>query len=144
VCETLLTIGELARRTGVAASALRYWEHVGLLAAPARISGQRRYPESAVTQVALLLLRRDAGFSLGELKTLAGSSDDWRELYRRKLAELDEQLARTQAARVAIEHALRCPYEDTLQCPNFRSLIAARLDGQSLHEAHTRMHASAR
>src|SRR4029453_8375252 len=46
--ERLLTIGELARRVGVASSALRYWEDVGLLPAPKRISGQRRYPESAV------------------------------------------------------------------------------------------------
>jgi DNA-binding transcriptional MerR regulator len=44
----LLTIGELARRAGVAASALCYWEERGLLPAPARISGQRRYPESSV------------------------------------------------------------------------------------------------
>jgi DNA-binding transcriptional MerR regulator len=48
----LLTIGELARRIGVAASALRYWEEVGLLPAPARVSGQRRYSDAAVAQVA--------------------------------------------------------------------------------------------
>ncbi len=43
-----LTIGELAKRTGVATSALRYYEELGLLPAPGRVSGQRRYPESAV------------------------------------------------------------------------------------------------
>jgi DNA-binding transcriptional MerR regulator len=43
-----LTIGELAKRTGVATSALRYYEKLGLLPAPVRVSGQRRYPESAV------------------------------------------------------------------------------------------------
>ena len=59
--ERLLTIGELARRAGVATSALRYWEELGLLPAPARISGQRRYPESAVALVGVILLLRDVG-----------------------------------------------------------------------------------
>jgi DNA-binding transcriptional MerR regulator len=64
--ERVLPIGELARRAGVAPSALRYWEDLGLLPAPARSSGQRRYPESAVALVGVLLLLRDVGFSLAE------------------------------------------------------------------------------
>src|SRR5262249_58158229 len=60
----LLTIGELARRTGVTASALRYYEALGLLPPPARISGQRRYPASAARVVGTILLYRDAGFTL--------------------------------------------------------------------------------
>ena len=71
--ERLLTIGELARRASVATSALRYWEELGLLSAPARISGQRRYPESAITLVGIILLLRDAGFSLAEQKALMAS-----------------------------------------------------------------------
>jgi MerR family copper efflux transcriptional regulator len=141
VSERLLTIGELAHRTGVATSALRYWEALGLLPAPARISGQRRYPESAVTLVGAILLLRDVGFSLAEQKVLAGSRDgaleEWRRLARHKLAELDEQIAKAQTAREAIEHALRCPHEDIRQCPNFGSLVTARLAGQPLHEAHS-------
>ena len=139
--ERLLTIGELARRAGVATSALRYWEELGLLPAPARISGQRRYPESAVALVGVILLLRDAGFSLAEQKALVASRgvalDEWRRLARRKLAELDEQIAKARAAREAIDHALRCPHEDILHCPNFRGLITARLAGQPLHEAHS-------
>ena len=138
--DRLLTIGELARRAGVATSALRFYEELGLLPAPARVSGQRRYPESAVALVGVILLLRDVGFSLAEEKALMGSRavepDGWRPLAQRKLAELDEQIAKAQAAREAIEHALRCPHEDILRCPNFRSLIAARLAGQPLSEAH--------
>jgi MerR family redox-sensitive transcriptional activator SoxR len=137
----LLTIGELARRAGVATSALRYYEELGLLPAPARISGQRRYPESAVELVGIILLLRDVGFSLAEQKALmasrAASLDDWRRLARRKLADLDEQIAKARAAREAIEHALRCPHDDIVECPNFASVIAARLTGQPLHEAHS-------
>jgi len=138
--ERLLSIGELARRAGVATSALRYWEELGLLPSPGRISGQRRYSESAVGLVGVILLLRDAGFSLAELKALMASRsvalDEWQRLARRKLAELDEQIAKAQVAREAIDHALRCPHEDILHCTNFHSLVTARLAGQSLHEAH--------
>jgi DNA-binding transcriptional MerR regulator len=139
--DQLLTIGELARRAGVATSTLRYWEEFGLLPAAARISGQRRYPESAARRVGILLLLRDAGFSLAEQKelmaSLTGTPGEWRQLARHKLAELDDQIAKAKTGREAIDHALRCPHEDILECPVFTSLIAARLDGQPLHRAHT-------
>ena len=54
-----LTIGKQAKGTGVATSALRYWEELGLMPAPARVAGQLRYPESAVRLVAVILLLRD-------------------------------------------------------------------------------------
>ena len=140
----LLTIGELARRTGVTASALRYYEELGLLPAPARISGQRRYPESAARIIGMILLYSDAGFTLAEQKTLMASREDtcgeWRRLARRKLAELDEQIARAQAARDAIRHGLRCPHEDITQCPNFNAGITARLAGQPLSRSHQQLH----
>ncbi len=139
--ERLLTIGELGRRAGVATSALRYWEELGLLPAPTRVSGQRRYPESAVALVGIILLLRDVGFSLAEQKLFAASRpaarDEWQRLARRKLAELDEHIVKAEAAREAIEHALHCPHEDIRDCPNFAGLVAARLAGQPLHEAHT-------
>src|SRR6266704_2465804 len=118
-----LTIGELAKRTGVATSALRYYEELGLLPAPARVSGQRRYPPSAVGLVGVILLLRDVGFTLREVKALIASrslaGDGWRELHRRKLTELDRRIAQAQAARTAIAHALACPHEDVFECPNF-------------------------
>jgi DNA-binding transcriptional MerR regulator len=139
--DELLTIGELAAATGVATSALRYWEELGLLPTPGRVSGQRRYPASAVRQVGLILLLRDAGFTLKELNALIASRTDgraaWRELHQRKLAELDERIAQAQAARTAIAHALACQHEEGIyDCPNFTGLVAARLAGSSLREAH--------
>jgi DNA-binding transcriptional MerR regulator len=138
--DPLLTIGELACRSGVATSALRYWERLGLIPAPARISGQRRYPASAAGRVGVILLLRDAGFTLAEQRAFIEAHTiapgDWQRLARRKVAELDEQIAKAQTAREAIDHALRCPHEDILECPNFASLMAARLAGQSLHETH--------
>jgi DNA-binding transcriptional MerR regulator len=139
----LLTIGELAQRAGVTTSALRYYEDLGLLPAPARISGQRRYPESAARLVAAILLYSDAGFTLAEQKALMSPGDGtlgWRQLAQRKLAELDEQIARAQAAREAISHGLRCPHEDITQCPNFNAGITARLAGQPLSRSHRQLH----
>ena len=131
-----LTIGQLARRTGVAASALRYYEELGLLPAPARVSGQRRYRESAVAIVAVIRLQSDAGFTLAEQKALMAPGDDgpdWRELAQRKLVELDEQIARAQAARAAISHGLRCPRRDPghrpgihALCPDFQARVTSR------------------
>jgi DNA-binding transcriptional MerR regulator len=139
-CARLLTIGELARRVGVATSALRYWEEIGMLPAAARISGQRRYPQSAAELVAVILLLRDVGFSLAEQKAFmasrAAASRGWQRLARRKLAELDDQIAKAQTAREAIDHALGCSCEDIFNCPHFATIVAARLTGQSLSEAH--------
>jgi len=66
-------VAELARRTGVAASALRYYEERGLLPAPGRISGQRRYSESPVGLVGIIMLLRDVGFSLAEQRAFMTS-----------------------------------------------------------------------
>jgi MerR family redox-sensitive transcriptional activator SoxR len=92
--------------------------------------------------VAEILLLQDAGFTLRELgAVLAAWSDrsrDWRELGRRKLAELDERIARTQAARTAVAHALACRHHDIRTCPTFADVLAARRAGSPLHEAHSR------
>jgi DNA-binding transcriptional MerR regulator len=136
----LLTIGELARRTRLAPSALRYYEQLGLLAPAQRMSGQRRYPPSAVEVVGVILFLRDVGFSLAEAKTLmasrAQSPAAWRELVQRKVAELDEQIAKAGAARIALDHALCCRQQDLLECPNFWAVIEACLAGKALAEAH--------
>jgi DNA-binding transcriptional MerR regulator len=129
-----LTIGELAKRTGLATSALRYYEELGLLPAPGRVSGQRRYPESAVGLVGMILLLQDVGFSLGESKAFLASrtpaDDGWHSLAHRKLADLDEQIAKAQTAKEAIAHALQCPHDDIATCPTFTKVIAARLAGR--------------
>jgi DNA-binding transcriptional MerR regulator len=140
VSEQRYAIGELAERTGVASSALRYYEERGLLPPAPRVSGQRRYGPAAVEAVGMILLLRDIGFSLSEVKALTGSrsrsSDAWRALAHQKLTELDERIARAEAARVALQHALRCRHEALLDCPNFAGVLAARLAGRSLAAAH--------
>ena len=136
----LLTIGELSRRTGVATSALRYYEDVGLLRHATRISGHRRYQPEAVGVVGAILLLRDT-FTLEEIRRLMASRSKsaraWRDLAQRKLVELDERIAEAQAARVAVEHALACPHEDIVTCPNFQRIVLLRLAGKPLEDVHS-------
>ena len=135
-----LTIGELAGRTGVATSALRYWEQLALFPAPTRVAGRRRYPPSAVTLVGEILLLQEVGFALNDIQVLIASRSsagvDWRDLYRRKLVELDQRIAHTQVARTAIAHALACRHDDIHDCPSFVGVVTARLSGASFVQAH--------
>jgi len=66
----------------------------------------------------------------------ATDPSSWRELARRKLAELDERIAEAQAARVAVEHALACPHDDIVTCPNFQEVVRLRLAGKPLEDVH--------
>jgi DNA-binding transcriptional MerR regulator len=85
-------------------------------------------------------LLRDVGFSLRESKALLASRtqgvEGWRRLAHRKLADLDEQIAKAQTAKEVITHGLACPHDDFTTCPNSASIVAARLAGQPLEEAH--------
>ena len=128
----LVPIGELARRTGVATSALRYYERIGLLS-PAERAGQRRhYSPSSAERVALIRLCQDAGFTLAEIGRLlvafSRGGRAWGHLAERKIAELDARIADAQRAKKLITHALECPHRDLLACPNFRSALEAHLE----------------
>jgi MerR family redox-sensitive transcriptional activator SoxR len=137
--DDLLTIGELAAHSGVATSALRYYEEVGVVRPATRDSGQRRYKRSAVELVGIVLLLQEVGFTLREIGRLVErrtSTRVWRELASHKLADLDRQITNAQAARLAIDHALECPREKILECPNFWAVVGAVLEGKALAEAH--------
>ena len=127
----LLAIGELARRTGVAASALRYYERIGLLSPAARVGQRRCYTAASAERVALIGLYQDAGFTLQEIgRMLAATSQGrhgWGEMAERKIAELDARIADAQRAKKLIQGALECPHRDLLTCPSFRSALQAQL-----------------
>lgn len=134
----LLTIGELASRTGVATSALRYYEELDLVCSSTRVSGHRRYPPAAVGIVGAILFLRDVGFTLDEIGQLmesrATSPGAWRDLARRKIDELDARIREAQVARIAVEHAIHCPREDIVTCPKFQEVVRPRLAGTPLAE----------
>jgi MerR family redox-sensitive transcriptional activator SoxR len=126
-----LAIGELARRSGTAASALRYYEQIGLLPPAERTGGKRHYPPSSAERLALVRLYQDAGFTLKEIRQLlAGRSHErasWTPLAEHKIGELDARIAEAQRAKTLLEHAINCPHDDLLTCPNFRAALQARL-----------------
>ena len=127
----LVPIGELARRTGAATSALRYYERIGLLSSTERAGGKRHYTASSAARVALIRLYQDAGFTLAEIGQLVGGGEwdrqNFSELAERKIAELDARITDAQRAKKLINHALDCPHRDIFTCPNFRSALQAQL-----------------
>jgi MerR family copper efflux transcriptional regulator len=106
------SIGELAERFGLATHVLRHWESVGLLDPERDSLGQRRYGGEHLTQVALILMAKEAGFTLGQLRELLTTDNpmDHPELLREHLRAIDQRIARAQAAKDLIEHALACPH----------------------------------
>jgi DNA-binding transcriptional MerR regulator len=131
----LVPIGVLARRTGVATSALRYYERIGLLSPTARAGRRRHYTASSAERVALIRLYQDLGFTLEEIgRMLAAKSQGrrgWGDLAERKLAELDARIADARRAKELIQGALECPHRDLLTCPSFRSALEAQLNAVS-------------
>ena len=137
----LLSIGELSERTGVPASALRYYDELGLVRPVARAAGRRRYAPSSVRDVSLILFLREIGFSLTEIGCfIAGGRQCRREMIDHKLAQLAEQQHRIEVARTALEHGRQCPASDPMKCSRFWSIIDGRLRGLSLEESHARAH----
>lgn len=117
-----LTIGEVARRSGVAATTLRYYEQIGLLAPPARVGGQRRYDPAVLTRLEVIGLCKSAGFTLDEVQLLFADDVPGRPasqaLAHAKLAEIDAQLESLSRARAVIEWGMRCtcPSIDACSC----------------------------
>ena len=120
--EEHLTIGEAARRAGVAPSALRYWEREGLLPAT-RINGRRHYDEQALRRLAVIDLAKRAGFTVAEIRRLFSGfpdgtppSERWKALAEGKLAEIDALIESADAMRSTLEEALRCRCSSLEDC----------------------------
>ncbi len=117
-----LTIGEVARQAGVAATTLRYYEQIGLVSAPARLGGQRRYDDSVLTRLEVIRLCKSAGFALEEIQLLfaddAPGRPASRALAEAKLAAIDAQMESLARARAVIEWGMRCtcPSIDACTC----------------------------
>ena len=108
-----LTIGEVARRAGVATSTVRFYERRGLLTADARRSGQRRYRVETLRRLVFIGMLQDAGLSLEDIAGVldAACVADWKAIARRRLAVLDAENDRLEQARGYLEGALLCRYD---------------------------------
>jgi DNA-binding transcriptional MerR regulator len=121
-----LTIGEVARKAGLATSSIRYYESIGLLPEPDRLHGQRRYRDDVLGRLAFIGVAQGAGFKLDEIKELVvgvdgadGMASQMRALSSRKLAEVEALLERTQAMKGWLEVARECACETPADCGLF-------------------------
>jgi MerR family redox-sensitive transcriptional activator SoxR len=119
-----LTISEVARQVGLEASAIRYYERIGLLPRAPRMSGQRRYDTTALYRLAIIQCARQLGFTLTEIRRLffgfreiTRASERWRTLSERKLAELDDLMDGIKAVRGVLRKLMtKCQCDTLDQC----------------------------
>lgn len=121
-----MDIGEVVRLSGVPASALRYYESRGLIAAVGRAGARRQFTPEVLDRLAIIALGRSAGLSLdeiGAMMPLEGALRVDRALLRRRVSDLDDQIRRLSAMREGLRHAAECRAADHLACPTFRRLM---------------------
>ena len=112
----LLAIGELARRTGLAVSAIRYYEEKGLIEALRSRGNQRRFARSDIRRLSFILIAQRLGLSLDDIaKALAGlpegrnpSARDWARISRVIRAQLDDQIAALERMRANLDGCIGC------------------------------------
>jgi DNA-binding transcriptional MerR regulator len=130
-----LTIGEVARRADVATSQIRYYERIGMLPPPERLSGQRRYEPDVLGRLSFIAITQRAGFKLREIKEMmAGIDDDgglaeaMRALSARKLEEVEALLERTKAVKGWLELATECGCATPEECSLFPKAGTTTID----------------
>lgn len=111
----VLTITSVARWTGLRPSAIRYYESLGLLPAPTRVGGRRRYDAEVLSRLALITSARCMGFGLAQIgELLHGFAPDipaaerWHVLAARQLRAVESQLVRVESMKQQLEAVLRC------------------------------------
>jgi DNA-binding transcriptional MerR regulator len=130
----LVPIGELARRAGVATSAVRYYERRGLLRPDARRAGQRWYRPASLRRLVFIGMLQDAGLSLDDIDGIINAADrrEWKAIGQRRLRALDEEIARLQHARSYLAAALLCRFDHPLtDCQIMGAEIDRRLQASA-------------
>lgn len=123
-----MDIAEVARRSGVPASALRFYEEKGLIASTGREGLRRLFPDRVLDQLAFISLGRAAGFSLDEIKGMLGAdgrANIDRAALQAKADEIDATIQRLQALGNGLRHAAVCPAANHAECPTFKRLLRA-------------------
>ncbi len=118
-----MKIGELAKCAGLNASAIRYYEKIGLLPAPSRSSGQRRYPSEALDRVLLIRFAGEMGFTLSEIRVfLSGIRESapvgprWKKLASRKILEMRQAIARARRLEKLMRGLSHCHCSSLKEC----------------------------
>lgn len=121
-----LDIGEVATRSGIKPSALRYYEEAGLISSVSRHGLRRQFPPEVLLQLKLIAMGKSAGFSLDEIAGMFGRNgmpDLPRDVMHAKADEIDRQLHQLTALRDTLRHVADCPAPSHMECPTFRRLV---------------------
>ncbi|WP_433354220.1 MerR family transcriptional regulator [Microtetraspora malaysiensis] len=124
--ETLLDIGEVAERTGLAASALRFYERKGLISSTGRNGLRRAYRPEVLERLGLIMCARSAGFGIAEIGSFLGAGpgdQEVREKMAVKAGELNQRIAQLTRLRDALDHAATCDHEPLTECPDFKRAV---------------------
>jgi MerR family transcriptional regulator, redox-sensitive transcriptional activator SoxR len=113
---TLLTIGEVSRRSGVASSALRYYEERGLITSERAGSGHRRYPRPVLRRIAFIVFAQRIGLTLDEIGAELGklpperapNRRDWSRLSRRWTSRIDRRIAELERLKAGLTECIGC------------------------------------
>lgn len=128
----LLDIGEIAERSGVPPSTLRYYEEIGLIRSEGRHGLRRQFDGDVLLRLSLIGLGKAAGFSLVEIAGMFGR-DGQPEIPRAQLHakadDLQRQILGLRMLRDALRHVADCPAPSHLECPSFRALLKVSARG---------------
>jgi len=121
-----LDIAEVAERTGMTASALRFYERRGLIRSSGRNGLRRTFGPDVIDRIALISCAQAASFTLAQIaRFLVASPDDaeLRERMAERARELDQDIARLTRMRDSLRHASACTHTPLIECPEFKSRI---------------------
>ena len=123
-----LDIGEVAEKSGIKPSALRYYEEAGLISSVSRHGLRRQFPPEVLLQLKLIAMGKLAGFSLDEIAGMFGRTgmpDLPRDVIHAKADEIDRKIRELMALRDTLRHVADCPAPSHMECPTFRRLVDA-------------------
>jgi DNA-binding transcriptional MerR regulator len=127
-----MDITEVAKRSGVPASTLRFYEEKGLIASVGRQGLRRVFNPGVLERLALIALGRSAGLSLDEIARMFapdGRPRIDRHVLAAKAEELDATIRKLGAMRDGLRHAAACPAPSHMECPSFRRLLEGAASG---------------
>ena len=128
-----MSIGAIAKRTGLQASAIRFYESAGLIPPTRRVGGKRVYDAGVFEAIALVQLAQDAGFTLAEVRMLISGFDGstpasarWQTMARQKLVDVEERIEQARRMREVLQCLLQC------KCDKLSECVAARAEALAM------------